>query len=93
MPGSSVVWRHLRADWQKIGAIAARTRDQAIRVMAWRGRFPTQTSLDPVIATDSLSRHRRGRIRLELALDQFRKVAQQPELVLVEIPCPVVDHA
>jgi hypothetical protein len=75
MPGSSVVWRHLGADWQKIGAIAGKTRDRAFRVMAWRGRFPTQTNLDPVIATDSLSRHRRGRTRLELALDQLRKVA------------------
>ena len=74
MPGSWSFGDAYGPDWQKIGAIAARTRDRALRVMAYRGRFPTQTSLDP-IATDSLSRHRRGRIRLELALDQFRKVA------------------
>ena len=75
MPGPRSFGDTYGPDWQKIGAIAVRTRDRALRVMAWRGRFPTQTSLDPVIATDSLSRHRRGRIRLELALDQLRKVA------------------
>jgi len=32
----------LRADWQKIGAIAGKARDRALRVMAWRGRFPTR---------------------------------------------------
>ena len=74
MPGPRSFGDTYGPDSQKIGAIAVRTRDRALRVMAYRGRFPTQTSLDP-IATDSLSRHRRGRIRLELALDQFRKVA------------------
>jgi len=32
----------LRADWQKIGAIAGKARDRALRFMAWRGRFPTR---------------------------------------------------
>ena len=46
-----------------------------------------------LILGDSASRHRCGRIRPELALDQLREVAQQSELVFLEIPCPVVDHA